>query len=242
MPRVPVLIDEGMPPSHRRALELLLPDGVQIIVLPLLSNAIVERLWFAPSPMHMPFFEKMNSRFCWDFLASPPVRLTRLIREMNRRIDLKLASPSQVTQRVFLARKPSQHRKMVNRDVIEAIATTHDFIIVHPEDLAFDDQIHLVRSAQMLVGPEGSAMFLAFFARPGTRVCILNHPYTIGLAVLTGQLEGIGLDALVFTGPFETENEQLPHFADYRIDPEAFEAFVEQWGNELFDPANLVSH
>ena len=70
-------------------------------------------------------------------------------------------------------------------------------------------------------------MFLAFFARPGTRVCILNHPYTIGLPVLTGLLEALQLRVTVFTGPALNENALLPHFIDYEIDPGALERFVD---------------
>jgi hypothetical protein len=236
MPCVPVLIDEGMPPSHRRALELLLPGGVEIIELPSQSRAVVDRLWYAPTPMHMPLLEKMNERFQWDFLASPPARFVRLIAEMNCRVDRHLDSGSKNEELIFLARKSATHRKLINRERIEAIASEQGFAIVSPEDLSFDEQVRLVRGARFIVGPEGSAMFLAFFSQPGARVCILNHPYTIGLAVLTGLLEEIGLGVRVFTGPYETENEQFPHFADYRLDPEAFAAFIAESIGEAAGP------
>lgn len=71
-------------------------------------------------------------------------------------------------------------------------------------------------------------MFLAFFAAPGTRVGILNHPYTAGLAVLTGLLEAIGLDVAVLVGPAMSSNAELPHFIDYRIDVAQFKAFLGQ--------------
>ena len=232
LPCVPVLIDDGMPASHRRALEMLLPPGVELIVLPTGASAVVAQLWCAPSPMHMPLFEKMNERFQWDFLASPPKRFKRLIGEMNRRADLQIGASEQPCRKVFFARKPALHRKMVNRDEIENIARAHGFEIVHPEDLSFDDQVRLVRHARYIVGPEGSAMFLAFFARSGTDICILNHPYTVGLAVLTGLLEEVGMRLVVVAGAYVKENEKLPHFADYEIAPHSFAAFLAEWVTE----------
>lgn len=60
--------------------------------------------------------------------------------------------------------------------------------VVYPEDMPFIEQVRLLRNAQYVVGPEGSAMFLLFFARPGTKLCILNHTYTVHLPVLAGLL------------------------------------------------------
>jgi capsular polysaccharide biosynthesis protein len=128
---------------------------------------------------------------------------------------------------VFLARKPERHRKMRNSPEIETMLHARGFETVYPEDLDFDAQVRMMRGAEWVVGPEGSAMFLAFFARPGTRICILNHPFTLGMTVLTSLLEELQLDVCMFTGPALTENKALPHFIDYCIDAEALGRFLD---------------
>lgn len=44
------------------------------------------------------------------------------------------------------------------------------FHVVHPELLPIAEQVALVRGADVLAGPSGSALHLSAFARPGTRV------------------------------------------------------------------------
>ncbi|OGT59137.1 MAG: hypothetical protein A3E01_20110 [Gammaproteobacteria bacterium RIFCSPHIGHO2_12_FULL_63_22] len=224
LPAIPVLIDQGMPAQHRQALAALLPPGASIIELPPAGRARVARLWCAPTPMYMPLFEHMNERFRWDLLAAEPRRFARVVAEMNRRLGREDGAPG--VRRIYLARRENRHRKLVNHAQIEALATRHGFDVVYPEDMDFAGQVRMARDAEWIVGPEGSAMFLAFFAAAGTRLCILNHPYTLGLPVLTGLLEEIGIDVTVMTGPAASSNAELPHFIDYRIDPEGFEAFL----------------
>ncbi len=224
LPCMPVLIDQGMPPQHRQALAALLAPGASIIELPTGSHARVDRLWCAPTPMYMPLFEHMNERFRWDLLAAEPGRFARVLHEMNQRFGAT-ESPA-TSRRFYLARRANRHRKLVNHAQVEALAIRSGFEVVYPEDMDFGTQVRMVRDADWIIGPEGSAMFLAFFARAGSRLCILNHTYTLGLPVLTGLLEAIGIDVTILTGPSASVNTELPHFIDYRIDPGVFEAFL----------------
>ena len=224
LPCMQVLIDQGMPAQHREALVAMLAPGASIIELPTAGHARVGRLWCAPTAMYMPLFEHMNERFRWDLLAAEPARFARVVHEMNRR----LGAPESPTpkRRFYLARRANRHRKLVNHAQVEALAARHGFELVYPEDMDFAGQVRMARDAEWIIGPEGSAMFLAFFARAGTRLCILNHPYTLGLPVLTGLLEAIGIDVTILTGPAASTNAELPHFVDYRIDADGFEAFL----------------
>jgi capsular polysaccharide biosynthesis protein len=176
----------------------------------------------------MPVLEKMNDRFRWDYLAGPPDRFARVIAEMNRRVDRE-AVPSIGHERVYLARRPWLHRKLLNCEEIEAAARDNGFEVVYPKDLDLRAQVGLLRGARYVVGPEGSAMFLAFFSRPGTRLCILNHQYTVHLPVLTRLLEAIGVDVTVVTGPDVLHVPAWPHFADYDIDPATFDELLRGW-------------
>ncbi len=224
LPKMPVVVDAGMPAQHYQSLQALLPPGSEVIELPAGNRAQVARLWVAPTPMYMPQFERMNERFRWDPLAAHPQRFAQLLAEMNQRLQVAASGPA----KLYFARREHRHRKLDNHAEIEAMAVEHGFEVVYPEDLPFADQVARVRAARHIIGPEGSAMFLGFFARPGTRVDILNHPYTAGLPVLTGLLEAIGLDVAVLTGPATSRNDELPHFIDYRIEPEQFAAFLDR--------------
>jgi hypothetical protein len=228
LPPVPLLIDQRMPVSQRQALELMLPQPVPLISVGWGVNAHVRNLWVAASQMHMPLLERMNDRFKWDYLASPPARFGVIIRDMIRRLEPSLPSgPGH--NRLYLARRPSRHRKLDNYLIVEAVAQARGFHIVYPEDLDFRDQIALVRGARFIIGPERSSFFLAFFARPGTKICLLDHPHTAALPLLAGPLNEVGVETTVFTGPYTSFNPEWPHQSDYTIDETALADFISLW-------------
>jgi hypothetical protein len=210
LPPVPVLIDAHMPRPHRQALELMLAGPVPVIEIPAFATVSVRRLWCAPNLMYMPLHERRTGRFKWDYMASPPARFARVTDEMIRRADLALGN-TKGPVRVFLARKDFRHRKLVNRGAIERIARQHGFAVVYTEDLEFIEQVRLLRTAHFVIAPEGSALFLTFFAQAGLRLCILNHPVTEALAIYDGLLAGKGVDITVLTGPEVKKHHELPH-------------------------------
>jgi capsular polysaccharide biosynthesis protein len=156
---------------------------------------------------------------------------------MTRRADLALGN-IKGPERVFLARKDFRHRKLVNRDVIEAIAKQRGFALVYTEDLEFIEQVRRLRNARFVIAPEGSALFLTFFAQAGLRLCILNNPETEGLAVYDGLLAGMGVEITVVTGPEVKKHHELANYSDYRIDETRFSGFLDGWlaGHHHGDP------
>ena len=227
-PPVPILIDAHMPPSHRRSLQLMVGDCTPIVEVRAFENVFVRRLWCAPNLMYMPVHEKMNARFSWDYMAPCPERFAPVVREMCRRAD-QFVGDAPGPQRVFLARRGFRHRKLVNRENIEALAARRGFVVVYPEELDFLDQIRLVRRATHIIAPEGSALFLCFFAREGSKVAILNHMYTEALAIYNGLLESKGLALSVITGPVAKPHSELPHYSDYYLDENRFVEFMNRW-------------
>jgi capsular polysaccharide biosynthesis protein len=231
LPPVPILIDAGMARQHRQLLELLVPAGMDIIEVPPMHDVHAGRLWCAPTVHYHPVLARVNERFRYDFVASPPARYAGIFRTMLERM-MPVVGPSSGTARIYLARKPGSHRKLVNRERIEAAAGRYGFDRVYLEDLDFVDQVRLLRSARFLVGPDGSAFFTAYFSRPGTKLCILNHPHTALMPTVTAPAEELGLASTVLTGPFTREDPDYPNHADYEIDEETFASFLETWLEE----------
>jgi capsular polysaccharide biosynthesis protein len=231
LPRVPVLIEAEMPKTHRQALELMVPDGVEIIELPPFATARVRRLWYAPSPKYCRVGELYNERFKWEYFATPPGRFTPLIQEMVGRADRATARPTGA-DRVFLGRKSANHQ-LVNHAAIAAAAQARGFQIVYPERLDFAEQVRLLRHARFVVGPSGSAMYLAFFARPETKLCLLTYVEDVlaTQAEMTGVFNAIGLDVTVLTGACTRRDNSYPWNSDFEIEEEAFCRFLDIWLN-----------
>jgi capsular polysaccharide biosynthesis protein len=247
LPPVPVLIDEAMPVTHRQALALLAPKGTQIVEIGPSQTVLVHRLWCAPSQMYMPLLEEMNERWKIDYIAPPPVRLAVIVEAMRSRLFSVVAAQAG-DERIYLARRDYRHRKLINHDAIEAMALAHGFRVVYPEDRDFAAQIALVREARLILAANGSAVMLAMFARPGTRLCVLTHPYTLEQTDLSAVLRELGIEPTMFVGAYATLHKDWEHLSDYEIDETRFADFLDAWirgtesGDEHAAPTVAVDH
>jgi capsular polysaccharide biosynthesis protein len=109
------------------------------------------------------------------------------------------------------------------------VAQARGFSIVRPEGLEFVELAALLRHARHIVGPESPALWLSFFARPGAKVCVLNHPDNAGLALLLGSLAALGIDATVLAGTSCYVHAGDPQLSEYEMDEIAFARFVHSW-------------
>src|ERR1051326_7497762 len=85
LPRVPVLIDASMAETQRQCLELMLPEGVEVIALSSFATARVRRLWCAASQMHVPLSAGRGDPPNPGCFAAPPPPVTPTLRAMARR-------------------------------------------------------------------------------------------------------------------------------------------------------------
>ena len=219
---IPVLIDAHMPTSHRESLTILFGDAIKLIEVPAFVEVCVNKLWCAPTLMYMPLHEKRNEKFSWEAVSASPERLSPVIKDMVRRTDEALVTPGNSPKYIFLARKAFRHRKLLNFKNIEHEAIKLGFEIVYPEDHTFAEQVILLRNAKTIVAPEGSAIFLAFFAKMGSKLIILSHPLTDVLVDYNGILSMQGIELSVLTGPISQMDQQTPHDSDYEIENAKF--------------------
>lgn len=237
LPLVPVLIDAGMPNSHVEALEFLLPKGVDIIEVPGGTAMRVHRLWNAPTLFYRPILEHLNAKFTgFDYLCTVPSRYLPALAEMQTRANRAFPGNADAGARVYIARTSALQRKLLNSDAVEEVARTRGFRIVYPEKHSFFEQVRLVHDARFILGPNGSALYLAFFARAGTKLCALNHPSMLDALTSAYLFEEIGIDLTLFTGPAIRLNNEpgfpnfgFPQYADYEIDVDAFSRFLDEW-------------
>jgi capsular polysaccharide biosynthesis protein len=227
LPDVPVLIDAHMPRSHCASLELLHGPSCPLIEVPAFRAVRVHRLWCAPALSYMPLHEIRNERFSWDAISASPSRFRPVIQEMQRRFYASANVSNVVTPRVYFARKSFRHRRLVNSEAIDQVALDLGFTIAYPEDSTFSEQAAMARTADTIIAPEGSAIFLGAFGRPGTTLCVLSHPLTDVLADYSGLFSLHGIRTVAVTGPITCANPRTPNDADYRIDERRFRRVVE---------------
>jgi capsular polysaccharide biosynthesis protein len=102
------------------------------------------------------------------------------------------------------------YRPMLNEADIERIALRHGFHVIYPETCSFSEQIKAFSRATRVIGPSGSGMLNAAFAREGSRVVDLET-YTVAVRQHAKLYASCGHHyAFAFSQP--EESDSLPMF------------------------------
>lgn len=154
------------------------------------------------------------------------------IAELIARIrpNLEAIEPLEGYERLYLPRRAWQKRKLVNADEVEAELERAGFVRFDPWDASFRRQLQVIRSARYVVAPEGSALIMSVFAKPGLKVGLLSHPYPEGLEIYTQEFPHLGHELTVVTGEVVREDDAERIFSDFRIEPVDMRRLFEAMG------------
>lgn len=139
--------------------------------------------------------------------------------ELVRLVQQAYADPrgSQRQGRVFISRRKATRRRLSNEDDVWAVFAAARFQRVFMEDLAFEEQVELMRATAVLVGAHGAGLTNMLFCSPGTRVVeiadlsfpnpnfyalasALGHPYWLVPAEAMGDAHPLERDLHVDPG------------------------------------------
>jgi capsular polysaccharide biosynthesis protein len=113
--------------------------------------------------------------------------------------DFYIPSKKDESLRIYVSRSKllKRKRKVLNEAAIEKVFISHGFIVIHPQELSFLEQLALLSNTHVLAGMEGSGLHNCVFMPPGGTVinlCGVRQPNSIksnqkicdALAHLTG--------------------------------------------------------
>lgn len=223
---VPILIDEQMVPQHREAVQLLVGSAHPIVVVRPGQALRVKKLWTGATPTHHPLGPKPAESDTDEIPAIDGEMFATLVERV--RPMLEASEQPSGPKRVYLTREDSQHRKLVNRTEVESWFVARDFEVFNFGDLPFAQQLQRIRGADVVVGPDGSALWLTFLARPGTSVGFLNNPYLEEHWWIASLCESLGHRLSILTGEVVREHPAYRKFSDYRIEINALPGFLDE--------------
>jgi hypothetical protein len=219
---VPILIDEQLHPELRPALEFFVGRGHPIIVLKRGQAVRVKQLWTCTAVTYFPFsgaagrpdVQTIDGEAFADLIGKLQPKLVTLDRASG-------------PKRIYLSRKVSQHRRLVNRQEVEGWFSTQGFEILDPGDRTITEQLRLARAADVIVGPDGSALWITFLAPAGKRIGYLNSPHLENHRWIALASRSLGHNLSILTGEVAREHPD-PTKSDYRIDIGALPPFLDQ--------------
>lgn len=218
LPRVPVLVDQDLPVRQRQALQLLLPAGIEIVSLPAAATARVRRLWCAAGQLTDAGFRTQSG-------AASPAAVTAASNQLVQGAEAATIVPTG-QDRVYLARR-RPIRPPLNAAELEIAATQRGFAIVTMENLSFAEQVRLLRHAELAIALDREDLVLAWFARPGTRLCCIAHPDCAPTPSHVHELAQLGIELTVLSGV--AAESRGPERDGFRIDPVAFGDLLARW-------------
>jgi capsular polysaccharide biosynthesis protein len=99
---------------------------------------------------------------------------SRLLRTYGSDILQRLRVPDLPPLKLYVSRKDSKRRRMINEDILEAQLAARGFKIVTLSSLPLSEQFALFRAADVVVAPHGAGLSNLIFSRQGTRVIELS--------------------------------------------------------------------
>ncbi|WP_338633881.1 glycosyltransferase family 61 protein [Afipia carboxidovorans] len=208
---IPIYIDGGMPSSHLETLDRLnfmnreireIPKGPchfqNLYVSSPIANSPVDIL--PGNPMHDTIWPKDTFLKLRDALFA------------------KMASPSQRQIKVFLSRKNYKLRRLLNESEIAAHLSREGFEVVEPENLTFDQQVEVFRSADIIVGSCSSALTNTLFCKPGCKVVGLIHDTpSFNFRSYASLIECSGAKPIFVRGESVKSDGKHPYHLDYSV-------------------------
>jgi capsular polysaccharide biosynthesis protein len=205
---VPIIVDEGMPPTHYEFLRALVPNRLH--VLPRGSSLLVDRLWVAPTINFFPPALQAGHLVPPDQQAAWSVGALRFFAE---RLRPGQAEPG--VRKIFLSRRNSSWRRLANEGELIAALAPLGFEVVCLEDLPFSGQLSTFCEAGFIVAPNGSALNNLIFASPRTKVIVFGQHHFHNWGGWLGPYQDLGYAPVFLTGtPLQSASEK---HSDYLI-------------------------
>ncbi|WP_197497452.1 glycosyltransferase 61 family protein [Cupriavidus sp. D384] len=219
----PIVIDAGMPKTHRESLDLLNVSRREIIALEPDQVVRFGHLAMAPVPTYFP----LDGIGVYAYDAVWP---RDVLRDMKRMVldalEKRVGMPARTGRRLFISRHAFSSRQMINESEIRAILNAHGFETIYPEDLSFAEQVDTFRSAAMVVGSCSSALSNTLFCPEGTPVIGLIHDEpSFNYRGYASYSEAGGVPILFVQSPVAPGQHAVHAFhRAYRVDPNDFRA------------------
>lgn len=161
---LPVVVPDTASARHMRWLELAGYSADRVTIVPSNTLTRFDAIW-VPVTLHQ------HTRNPADHGMATGA--ARFLASLGQRID---PAPPTRRSKLYLMRGNMSRRRPLNEGAVIVALTALDFEVVDPAALSPDDQVRLVRRAEIVVGPMGASMTLIAFARPGTCVVELRVP------------------------------------------------------------------
>lgn len=235
---IPLLIDDSMPHQHRQLLDVFAGE-FPIIPVSRGTRVHAQELWLTSNwTVSYPLLKNASGI---SPQVAPASKIASLFRSAGVQVDDKLGL-GRPGKRTFLTRSPNLRRKLSNCKRISALLKRQGFIPYTPECHPYCDQLRTIRESSKIAIQAGSSLIGVLFARPGTEIIYLSHPYLDALVPLMHVLSELELDIKVVAGVVKRTHVHYDDWSDYEVPVDALEKALGVRASALNKFARWVSN
>lgn len=222
---VPIIVDHQIPEQYLEALRTFAGRDGPFIVLEPGKAVAVKRLLTASMFVNIPHFPRAGVPTNEATILDAELLAQQLAHLGPALEELEVGHPG--ADRIFLTRPASPHRGAANMAEVENWFQEHGFKLVEMGELSFVEQVQSMRGARVVVGTNGAALANMLFARPGTRIGVLDNEYfedNLWYALVAAALD---LRLNFLTGKVVEDHPDYSWNASFRIDVTSLPIFLE---------------
>ncbi len=222
---VPLLIDKDMPPQLLEALHLLNLDGRKLIKLAKTESYKVEKLYY-PSQLSI-IHDNYNTVYYHKDAVYSPTAINFVRNTVLKAYHL--THTQRRNRKIYISRKNSDYRQLLNTTNVENILIVRGFEIVFPEYLSFYAQVQLFSEASIIIGQSGAGMANLIFAPKDCKILIMvsDVPQT-NLQLFGALIEPCGWEVRFLIGSNKAILTKYSIHADFYIDTEILEKYLDE--------------
>ena len=141
-----------------------------------------------------------------------------VIEAIRKYMVIPFVSKSQYNPRykkIFLIRRGGLGKGIVNSEEIESYFEAQGFMLLEPHKVSLEEKINIFQSAEIIVGPFGSAFTNLFFCKPGTKVMIFSNFQRLFEHYFSTAQQYFGIDIMYVTGYDDKSCENMSHCSFY---------------------------
>ena len=118
-------------------------------------------------------------------------------------------------KKIFLSRRGGIGKSIINQEEIEKIFYDRGFCFIQPHVVSLEEKVRIFQSAEVIVGPAGSAFTNLIFCKPGTKALLFsNFERIFDYYVGAGQ-QYFGVEMMIVNGLDDKTASNMSHCSYY---------------------------
>jgi capsular polysaccharide biosynthesis protein len=155
------------------------------------------------------------------------VAVTQGVQWIRARLAHLLVPPVQATRRLFVSRRDSARRNLLNEDAIFSVLEPLGFERVVPGKMSVAEQIAAFSGARVIVAAHGAALTNMVFAPPGATIVELTSGATEHMNLFRKLARSTQQEVItIVSRDYAVAAGEVNYHTDYRVDAEAVRSAV----------------